>query len=407
MKQKTKFTALSVACIGCMAASGTLAAYDSTVSVVNNLSMDTVDISLSEYSIDDGREVPYQNKYDDLAPGAVISKIPRITNLGADCYVRAKVELATTPAEGKTNYQVLTMDDISGMDTSKWTYKEDGYYYYNSILSVPDKADLFNSVTIPSSWEKPNENCKYQIDITVEAVQSEHFTPAMDTSNPWGNTEIQECKRTRDFRNLSNGADNQFVMSYSDGTKDLIVNNKDLFSNFASMVPGDVSSDTLDIENRGNSDIELFFSTGYFNDYELPEDAELLKQIGLKIDVVSSEGRKNVYTGDLMSESLSKAISLGTFEAGFKGQLEFTLSIPESLDNAFNMTQTKVQWNFGLNDLGTGIPNKPTSGGNTNNPHTGSVARKISSGLLAMASLGCLFSLGKVKRKKENKDEKQ
>ena len=63
MKQKTKFTALSVACIGCMAASGTLAAYDSTVSVVNNLSMDTVDISLSEYSIDDGREVPYQNKY--------------------------------------------------------------------------------------------------------------------------------------------------------------------------------------------------------------------------------------------------------------------------------------------------------------------------------------------------------
>ena len=321
MKQKTKFTALSVACIGCMAASGTLAAYDSTVSVVNNLSMDTVDISLSEYSIDDGREVPYQNKYDDLAPGAVISKIPRITNLGADCYVRAKVELATTPAEGKTNYQVLTMDDISGMDTSKWTYKEDGYYYYNSILSVSDKADLFNSVTIPSSWEKPNENCKCQIDITVEAVQSEHFTPAMDTSNPWGNTEIQECKRTRDFRNLSNGANNQFVMSYSDGTKDLIVNNKDLFSNFASMVPGDASSDTLDIENRGNSDIELFFSTGYFNDYELPEDAELLKQIGLKIDVVSSEGRKNVYTGDLMSESLSKAISLGTFEAGFKGQL--------------------------------------------------------------------------------------
>lgn len=67
MKQKTKFTALSVACIGCMAASGALAAYDSTVSVVNNLSMDTVDISLSEYSIDDGREVPYQNKYDDLA----------------------------------------------------------------------------------------------------------------------------------------------------------------------------------------------------------------------------------------------------------------------------------------------------------------------------------------------------
>ena len=143
MKQKTKFTALSVACIGCMAASGALAAYDSTVSVVNNLSMDTVDISLSEYSITDGKEIPYQNKYDDLAPGAVISKIPRITNLGADCYVRAKVELATTPAEGKTNYQVLTMDDISGMDTSKWTYKEDGYYYYNSNTTIFRMLVLF------------------------------------------------------------------------------------------------------------------------------------------------------------------------------------------------------------------------------------------------------------------------
>lgn len=384
-----------------MATSGVLAAYDSTASVQNNLSMDTVDIELSEYSLSNEGEVPYQNIYNDLAPGAVISKIPRITNKGADCYVRAKVELSTYPAEGKTDTVELTMDEIKGIDTSKWTLKEDGYYYYKDVMKVSDKVNLFTEVDIPTDWSTPNENCKCEIDITAEAVQSEHFTPDMNSDKPWGDTEIEECERTRDFRELYEGANSNFVMSYGKETKDLIVNRKDLFENFKSMVPGDVVSDSLDIENTSEDDIELFFSTTFLDGFELEQDRELLDEIDLTIEVTNSDETKKVYEGSLTAESLREYQSIGFFNAGEKGKLSFTLSVPETLKNEFNMTQTKVQWNFGLEKQGTGVPNKPNPGTpdqNVNNPKTGEVARKIASGVFAAASVGLLLTLSKFKR---------
>lgn len=400
MKQKTRFAIVASACILSMAASGALAAYDATASVTNNLSLDTVDISLSEYSIENGEEVPYSNDYTDLMPGTVVSKIPRITNLGADCYTRAKIEIEYISAQGEElESKALTIDDIEGIDLTKWTLKEDGYYYLNDILETSEKEDLFKSVTVPDDWVNPNENCSFNIAITVEAVQSENFTPDMDSESPWGDTEIETCIRTRDFRELKDSDDKQFVMYYSDGTKELIVEEDDLFSNFASMVPGDTAEDTLSIRNEGNADIELFFSTSYFNDYELAEDADLLKQIGLTIEVVNSDESLTVYTGDLMAQELQEAISIGTFEPGYEGELKFTLSVPETLQNEFNMTETKVQWNFGLEDLGTGagVPASPSeetkkSDADTN-PHTGTTALKAASGILAVLSLSCLFSL--------------
>lgn len=402
LKSKTKFAVVSLACVSCMATSGVLAAYDSTASVQNNLSMDTVDIELSEYSIINETEVPYQNIYTDLTPGAVISKIPRITNKGADCYVRAKIELTTYPAEGQTETVELTMDEIKGIDTTKWTLKEDGYYYYNGIMKVSDKVDLFTEVDIPTSWTTPNENCKCEIDITAEAVQSEHFTPDMSSDTPWGDTEIEVCERTRDFRKLSEGANSNFVMSYGKGTQDLIVNRKDLFENFKSMVPGDVVSDYLDIENSSDDDVELFFSTSFLDGFELDQDRELLDKIGLVIEVTNSETTKKIYEGSLTAESLREFQSIGYFYSGDKGKLTFTLSVPETLKNEFNMTQTKVQWNFGLEKLGTGVPTPGNPGKTTqdvNNPKTGEMTRKIASGALAAASLGLLMSLSKIKKK--------
>lgn len=407
--RKAKFAILSVACVGSMIASGAFAAYDATASVTNKLQLDTVDIALNEYSVVDGKEVPWSNdRYDALTPGAVISKIPRITCNGADCFVRAKVEIETLPDDEYPEAIPLTMDEIYGIDTSKWTYKEDGYFYYANVMSLEDSVDLFNEIKIPTGWKNENYDCRYRITVTTDAVQSAHFTPDMNSDSPWGDTEIEETVRDRSFRDLPNGGNTQFVMTYGDGTNDLIVKEKDLFSNFKAFVPGDTATDSLSIQNKSNKDIELFFNTQYFDDYELPQDAELLKQIGLTIECRNSDTNelKQIYKGDLMAEQLSEYISLGKFAEGFTGELKFTLDIPTTLKNEYNMTQTKVQWNFGLNDIGVPDIDKHVPDKGTVDPHTGAAYKAVSGGF-ALISLAALFGMSFMATEKRRKNKEQ
>ena len=404
---KIKFVVLSVACVGSMIASGAFAAYDATASVVNKLQLDTVDIALNEYSIIDGEEVPWSNdNYTDLTPGAVVSKIPRITCNGADCYIRAKVELETLPSEQYPEAIPLTMDDVFGIDDTKWTYKDDGYFYYSDIMKLEDTATLFDHVEVPTGWTEPNYDSTYRITVTADAVQSEHFTPDMTSDSPWGDIEIEKTVRDRSFRDLPEDGNTQFIMTYGDGTNELIVKEKDLFSNFKAFVPGDTATDSLDIQNKSNKDIELFFNTQYFDDYELEEDADLLKQIGLTIECRNSDTNelKEIYKGDLMAESLKDYISLGKFEKGFTGELKFTLEVPTSLKNKYNMTQTKVQWNFGLKDIGAPNTNTDKPTGNTEDPHTGA-NYKVASGAFALISLASLFGLSRLADRKKKKAE--
>ena len=49
-----------------------------------------VAIHLEEYRMNGEKEVPWETE-ENVLPGGLISKIPRIVNDGADCYVRAKI----------------------------------------------------------------------------------------------------------------------------------------------------------------------------------------------------------------------------------------------------------------------------------------------------------------------------
>ena len=93
MKRKSK-NILGCACmmIAVVCASqGVYANYSSTVEVKNHIETGDVNIDLAEYQMADGNEVPYINDQKGILPGDTISKIPRITNLAEDCYIRCQI----------------------------------------------------------------------------------------------------------------------------------------------------------------------------------------------------------------------------------------------------------------------------------------------------------------------------
>ena len=406
--KKTQYVVLTSACIACLMTSGVLAAYDSAASVTNNLSLDTVDIELSEYSVEDNKEVEYEDPTEELAPGAVISKIPRITNLGADAYLRVKIEVATEFEDGTEDSVLLSFDDIEGMDDSLWTLCDDGYYYYTSVFESEAKVNLFTSVTIPLEWDNNSTDADCRINITAEAIQSDNFTQDLESDDPWVDEEIEECVRSRDYRELSDEADNELIMSYSSETKDFIISQDDMFVNFASMMPGDTAEDTLLIQNNGETQIELFFSSTSLSDYELEEDEELLDEISLTISVLNSDNNEltELYSGNLLSEELETAQSIGTFEAGFEGELKFELSIPDDLKNEYNMTETKVQWNFGLTDFGAPTTVYTPESSAKETPKTGLSAAQIASYWLLAASILLMMVQGAIVVEKKSKNSK-
>lgn len=79
-----------------------------------------------------------------LAPGISFKKSVRVKNTtNSKCYVRIFAEINNQDAK-----DFVTMN----IDTSKWSKKSDGYYYYNSILNEGEEtAPLFSKVSISNN----------------------------------------------------------------------------------------------------------------------------------------------------------------------------------------------------------------------------------------------------------------
>ena len=94
---KKKYMMAACACMSCiLLGSGTYVYARPETSVTNHFSTGVVDINLDEYELTaNGGEEPFRDytgkKGENplIMPGDDISKIPRITNDGNDCYVRA------------------------------------------------------------------------------------------------------------------------------------------------------------------------------------------------------------------------------------------------------------------------------------------------------------------------------
>lgn len=128
-----------------------------------------VAIHLEEYRMNGEKEVPWETE-ENVLPGGLISKIPRIVNDGADCYVRAKIVFTSE----ETSDQPLSADNLEGIG-SEWV--QDGEYFYcKEVVKSGESVDFFRGIRLPAEWkESPEAENRWQASVRAEAVQAECF----------------------------------------------------------------------------------------------------------------------------------------------------------------------------------------------------------------------------------------
>ncbi len=193
---KNKILLLSLAAVLCIAGTtGALAQYTAEKETVNNLKIDTVDIALKEFQIDENSsEIEFVNPTQQV-PGATISKIPRVYNKGSDCWLRVKLDFSIDDE----TLESVNIDDLNGFQTDDWVVGDDGYYYFLKTVKENTDIDIFESVTIPAGWGNEYIDKIISIDIIAEAIQTKNYTPDFSSGKPWGEEKAEECVRSRDF----------------------------------------------------------------------------------------------------------------------------------------------------------------------------------------------------------------
>ena len=314
-----------------------------TTSVDNTFEFGVVNISLDEYQIQNNKEVPYPDKPINIIPGMVISKIPRIHNDGADCYIRAKITFKNTD-----------MIDTSDLTISKnWKQADDGYWYYTKILPAEKDVDLFSTVNIPSDFPESEIDKKIQLAIQIDAIQAKNFTPNFNRAKPWGNVKVIAYKgdENYEYSQFKQSDDQLFTVTYQGDSGKLVTNSKDFFENMPFLMPGDSYSDELTIQNNGKNPIKLYFSTAYDQ-----EELNLLEKIDLTITKTVNGQTSTIYEGNLAAADLNKSVLIDTFDANEKGTMSFTVSVPAELTNEYALKDSAVTWIFSTDEI---IPDKP------------------------------------------------
>lgn len=336
MRKRTKIAAgiLSLSILGI---SGVYGYFSDTLQVVNHISVGDIKISVEEFEKKGTKEVLYNNK-GDVLPGAVVSKIPRITNRALPCWVRARILYTNDRKE----LEGLDDTKLSGF-SSKWI-KRGEYYYYTSILKRKETVDLFQSVHIPTSWKKEHELQKLGLTIQAEAIQAANFTPDFSAMSPWGNQLIRQCIHEEDGAMTCKKPQTKLSVEFNGKAHKLLSVPGDFFTNLGTAMPGDVLTDTITVFNTTDSAAEILFRTS--TEGRNSEQIAMLKDVKLTVAM----GNKILYSGTLDSTGLARNKTLGILEAGQKGSMKFRLEIPAEWDNRMAQKKTDVTWIFTVNE---------------------------------------------------------
>ena len=336
--------------------------YALTNEVINNtestVSTSYVDIEIKEYN---GDNTEFTEDGKNVMPGEDISLVPRINNLGIDCYIRAKLSYTINGRE---------YDELEFIDGNykNWT-KDNGYYYYGSILNKNGSVDLFNNVHIPDSLSS-QDNSTIVVNIVVEAVQAKNFDGEISSWN--GVNVIKAVDRSYE---VDPSGDSTII--YENDADKYIQISDNFFGNLGNLLPGDSVSETVTIRNNGRNKIDYYISLEY--DDLTDEERNLLNNINL---VIKKEN------GTILSESklynLNK-ILLGTYNLNDSENIIFEVSLPKELDNEFSKILAKVKWKFSVDLIDYSE--------DEDNPGTGKFITHWSIALFLFSALGFIIVL--------------
>lgn len=338
MKQLNKkkiAAAAAMAGLLCMGSSGVYAARGAAYRSENHLETGYVDIELSEYTIEDGKRVPSDGYFPNILPGQEVSKIPVITNLGTEAYVRAKMDFHDTEYLGET--------EIFGIDEA-WEHGRDGYYYLKKPLKTGESIDFFRGLNIPIDLPRESEGRTFTLSVTAEAVQVPHFTPDYDSPYPWGETvvlEAMDCSGRTDRETIGNA----LHLIYQGNEAGFVANTSDFFENLPVLYPGDSYSDVLKLSNLTEKPLRLYFRQ------EIPGDTGLLEKLRLNIRLKAAGNERVIYDGILNTRDLAEDLLLAELPDGENGELGFTITVPEGLDNHYSSRLEEVNWIFNVTEM--------------------------------------------------------
>lgn len=336
---KTKRLSISaIILVLIMSISGIYAINDNVVSD-ETFRTGSVDIELEYFTLNNDNEEKYSEVDKPVMPGDKISLIPKVHNLGEDCYLRIKIQFI--------DEDIDALKYITGFSDKMAQYGD--YYYYQEQVNHNQTIKIFDAITIPSEILNESSEQKISLNVTAEAVQAKNFEPDYTKENPWNNVKPEKSIRiTYDYE--KDDSNNSIIIKYNGTTSNDVTLHDDIFKNISSVMPGDVLNEKIHIKNNNDGKTKYFINLGYGQKEKL--DTELLNSIDLKI--TNNKGIE-IYSGKIIN---SNDIMLGELESNQEEEFIFTIYFPIELGNKYELLNQKLIWTFSsLNSNSLDVPN--------------------------------------------------
>ena len=347
----------------------------SILSIKNEINTGAVKIELQEYTVSNGTETLYdESDSEKVMPGQVISLIPRVSNIGDPCYIRAKVSYS------KEDSELVNVDRIDNV-SDDWIKKGE-YWYYKPILQSGKKIDIFKTFTIPTDMPNDYQGKEIQVNITAEAIQADSFKPDFDSESPWNKVKVQKASDDVykfDKVQLNTNA----KIEYENNAQQYIEVPENFLGKLGHLVPGEVVEQDINLNNSTSKEIEYFVTVkkeSGLSDKQL----NLLKNLKLSISV----DNKAVYEGNLYD--IDK-ISLGKYLSKQSDKAKFTVKMPEELGNEYSVLNTSINWLFSVDGKDPVIPKKDPEV--VPSPQTGDTKIQIALTVFLISAIGLIIVL--------------
>ena len=175
MKKKLTIISALVIC-ATIVTSGTLAYFTAEDRARNVITSGGVNIELVETTKKgDGTEVEFPKEgLTGIMPGTSASKIVSVKNIGDEAWIRVKVDTTILDSQGNELPQTIGDTSVVSYEVSStdW-FSSDGYYYYKDSVQMNESTNiLFDEVRFAKEMGNEYQNCRIEIDIDAQAVQT-------------------------------------------------------------------------------------------------------------------------------------------------------------------------------------------------------------------------------------------
>ena len=348
-----------------------------SVEVENNIDLGLINISLEQFEYDKDKKLTPCDSFKEVGPGEQVNRVLRITNTANSAWIRLKLAFK--------NDQHLVGVDESMLTSKNRDWKKIGdYYYWTKPIEKGAAVYFDNSILVPAEWTNDDSYKLFKISVSADAVQSKNFSPDFQSKDPWFGTVIeQSLYDTYDERTVSGHSN--FQVLFKGGAEGLVKIGDDFFSNWSTMMPGDLYSDKAEISSNYEQPVKIWF---YTRTDVLNQQTDLADRIVITIKNNDTE----LYHGPL-SGTVNKTL-LGEYTKGLSGTLSYSVYIPKELTNKYSLSNAKTIWVFECET--------PESGGKRTGPvQTGDVINLLPYISIIIAALCLLYVLRNKQQRKE------